>query len=164
MQCPVSRRSRNRDFPQEPHSRFRARAVGAAFAISRTSHGSRIRDFRKLRMRLLREIAATDPAGNCERGSCGKPQMRLVWEIANVGNHECGSSGELRIESPEKSKTPEIFCLENIPKRGPGTSVSEDRGESEAIRPYKHRRIGPQGQKSSESHKIRNQLGPSMKY
>ena len=71
-------------------------------------------------------------------------RMQLLRETSNaapVGNRKCGSSGKLRIENPETSKNPEIFSLENIPERGPGTSASEDWG---GARPQEHKAVKSQ--------------------
>ena len=57
--------------PKTPKLRIRilapAGAAGAAFAIFRMSHGSRVRDFR-----------------NRERSSCWKSRMQLLLEISNA--------------------------------------------------------------------------------
>ena len=112
-----------------------AGAAGATFAISHTSPGSCIRDFRTLRMRLLQEIAIAAAAGSCELGSGGKSCIQFLQEIANavpVGNRACGFYSKLRIANPEakNQKNPQIACPSNASERGPGTSASEDQGRA----------------------------------
>ena len=91
-------------------------------------------------MRPLQEIANAVPAGHRECGSCGKLQMRLLWEIANVA--PLGNGGLKILTS---SKLPKSSLWKTYPREAPGRALARTgaKGGHSTIEAQNHRATGP---------------------